>query len=329
MKPTPPVRRRLFGMALAATLSATTGLSMASTSDFPKGPVRIIVPVAAGGGLDAVARVLAPPLSKRWNQPVIVDNRPGVGGMIGASAAAKSPPDGLTLLIAHDAVTVANRFLYKSLPYSPENDLAPVAMVVQANQLVLATPNTHAKDLKELVEHTKRAPGKLAFASFGPGSPPHLAFAMLNSREGLDLLDVPYKGIAPSLQALLGGEVNLSLGSAAIAGKLIEAGKLKVLAVTDNKRDPTYPDVKTAQEQGFGYLQISIWHSLFAPAGTPPELLHRIAADVRAVTADPEFMRRLPGFTLLDGGPKELAERIRVETARMKEMSDAAKLRPE
>lgn len=317
--------KNMAGLFVASALL----MQGAMAANFPNGPVRIVVPVAAGGGLDTVVRALAPLLSERWKQPVIVDNRPGAGGGIGAAIVANAKPDGLTLLAAQDQVMVANRFLYKSLPYDPDKNFAPVAMMVQANQLFLATPEVQAKDLKELVALVKAHKGKFSYGSYGAGSTPQLAFELLNKREGLDILQVPYKGVAPVLSAMLSHQVQLSLGSAAVAGQLIDAGRLKALAVGSKERDPSLPNVKTTTELGMPWLQVSIWHSLYAPAGTPPSIVEKIAMDVRAALKEPVFAKRTPGFQILDGGPKELAERDREEVGRAREMVESANIRPE
>jgi tripartite-type tricarboxylate transporter receptor subunit TctC len=315
---------------MAALLATSFLLAQpVAAQDFPSGPVRIIVPIAPGGGLDVVTRAVALRLSERWKQPVIIDNRPGAGGGVGAQTVQNAKPDGLTLLAAQDQVMVANRYLYKSLPYDPDKGFAPVAMMVQANQMFLATPDVQAKDLKELVALAKQHKGKFSYGSYGSGSTPQLAFELLNKREGLDILHVPYKGVAPVMAAMLGNEVPLSVGSYAVAGKLIDAGKLKPLAIGSKERDPNLPNVKTTTELGMPWLQVSIWHSLFAPAGTPQPIVDRIAADVRAILKEPDFAKSVAGFQLLDGGPRELAARIREETARAKEMVESASIKPE
>ncbi|WP_439590259.1 Bug family tripartite tricarboxylate transporter substrate binding protein [Hydrogenophaga sp.] len=311
---------------LAASMLVAQG---ALAQEYPSSAVRIVVPIAAGGGLDTVTRAVAQRLSERWKQPVIIDNRPGAGGGVGAQAVQNAKPDGYTLLAAQDQVMVANRYLYKSLPYDPDKGFAPVAMMVQANQMFLATPEVPAQDLKELVALAKQQKGKFSYGSYGSGSTPQLAYELLNKREGLDILHVPYKGVAPVMAAMMGNEIPLSLGSYAVAGKLIEAGKLKPLAIGSPERDPSMPNVKTTTELGMPWLQVSIWHSLFAPAGTPQAVVDKIAADVRAILKEPDFARQVAGFQILDGGPKELAARNREETARAKEMVESANIKPE
>lgn len=302
----------------------------AGAADFPTAPVRIVVPVAAGGGLDGLARMLAPLLSKRWGgQPVIIENRPGVAGITGASTVANARPDGYTLLVANDAIMVSNRYLYKSLPYNPDKDFEPVAMLVEANQMVLANPSVQANDLKELVALVQQNPGKYSYASYGVGSPPNLTIEALNKHENLDILDVAYKGVAPSMTAVLGGEVQLSVASGAVAGKLLEAGRMKALAVASPERDPKYPQVKTTAEMGYPDIQVSIWHSMYAPAGTPREIVEKIATDVREALKDPEFVQKVPHFRVLDGGPAELAKRIAVDAKRMQGMIAVAGVKPQ
>ncbi len=315
---------------MAATIAFTALLAQgASAQSFPSAPVRIVVPIAAGGGLDIVTRAVAHGLSQRWKQPVVIDNRPGAGGGVGAQIVQNAKPDGYTLLAAQDQVMVANRFLYASLPYDPDKGFAPVAMMAQANQLVLATPDVPANDLKELVSLVKGTRAKFWYGSYGAGSTPQLAFELLNRREGLDLLHVPYKGVAPVMTSMLGREVQLSVGSYAVAGKLIEAGKLKPLAIASSQRDPNLPNVKTTGELGMPWLQVSIWHSLFVPAGTPNAVVEKIAADVRSVMDESGFAEKVPGFLILNGGPKELAARNREEVVRAKEMVESANIKPE
>lgn len=316
--------RRLICSALLAFAVAAP----ASAQDYPSRPVRIVVPVPPGGGLDVVARVLARRLGEDWKQPVVVENRPGAGGGIGAAMVAQAAPDGLTLLAAQDQVMVANRFLYKSLPYDPDKQFAPVAMLVQADQLVLAAGTVAADDLRALVASSRRGE-RLSYGSYGSGSTPQLAFETLNKHEKLSLLHVPYKGIAPVIQALLAGEVQLSVGSSAVAAGQIRAGKLKPLAVASTERDATFPDVKTTAELGFPYLQMSIWHSLYAPAGTPPEITRKIAADVDRILAEPEVRKQIAGFRVLGGTPQALAARLREEVARAAEMIANAGIQPE
>jgi len=317
-----PLLALLLGFACIAKVAA-------AADPFPQSPVSLIVPVAAGGGLDTLARAMAPYLSERWGQPVVVINRPGVGGWVGAVAAAKAAPDGYTLLMAHDAVVVSNKFLVKDKPLDLEKDLAPVVPLVQANQMLLATSSVQATDLTGFVALAKANRGRYSYGSYGPGSPPHLAWAMVEHKEKLDLLNVPYKGIAPVVQAMLGDEVQLSLASGAIAGKLMEAGRLKALAVAGADRDPRYPDVKTTVEQGYPDIQLSIWHSLFAPGGTPLALRKKIAADVNTVLKNPDFLKKIPDFMPLGGGPEDLAARIDRESTRIKKMIDIAGVTPQ
>jgi len=321
------IKSMLFG--LAAMLCASPVPAGQGAANFPQEPVTIIVPVAAGGGLDRLARTLAPYLSERWGQPVVVTNRPGVGGWVGAVATANAKPDGHTLLVAHDALMISNRFLTKNQPIDLDQGLAPVAPLVQANQMLLATPGVEASDLKAFVKLAKANPRKFAYGSYGPGSPPDLAWAMLGYKEGLDLLNVPYKGVAPVVQAMLANEVQLSLGSGVVAGELMKAGRLKALAVASEQRDPRYPDVKTTGELGYPYLQLSIWHALYAPGGTPSEITHKIADDVRQILKNPDFLNKISDFEPLDGGPEDLAKRIKVESARIQEMIQAAGVEPQ
>lgn len=321
------MKRYLLGLLLG--LASAVKVAIAA-DPFPEKAVTLIVPVAAGGGLDRLARTMAPYLSERWGQPVVVINRPGVGGWVGAVATAKAASDGYTLLIAHDAVVVSNKFLSKDKPIDLEKSLAPVSLLVQANQMLLATPSIQAKDLPEFVAQAKAKHTRYFYGTYGPGSPPHLAWAILAHKEKLDLVNVPYKGVAPVIQAMLGDEVQLSLGSGTIAGKLMEAGKLKALAVASPERDPRYPEVKTTVEQGYPEIQLSIWHSMFAPGGTPLVLREKIASDVNAVLKNPDFLNKIPEFIPLGGGgPEDLVARIKRESVQIKKAIDIAGVKPQ
>lgn len=244
-------------------------------------------------------------------------------------AVANADPDGQTLLMAHNGIVTSNKFLYSKPPIDVDQALTPVAPLVQANQMLLANPSVKADDLRGFAEMAKASPGKFSYGTFGKGSSAHLAWAIFAHEEQLDLLEVPYKGIADVMQALLGNQVQLSIGSGAVAGSLISSGRLKPLAVASPERDPRYPDVKTTTELGYPYLQIAIWHSLLAPAGTPSEITHAIAQDVRQVLDNPEFQNKFPDFVVLKGGPDEMAKRLAEESEMMKKMIEVAGVEPQ
>ena len=299
---------------------------------WPAKPLRIVVPFAPGGGIDVLTRAVANELSRRWGQPIVIDNRAGAGSLIGADVVAKSAPDGYTLLATVNQTMVANRFLYKSLPYDPDRSFEPVSLMVASDQLLLANAALPVNTLAELIALAKKEPGKLAYGSFGIGSQPHLLYETLKVREGIDLLHVPYKGITPKLTALAGGEVMLGTGSVAVAAPLVAAGKIKPISVAGAKRVPQYPNVPTTVEQGYAYAQTAIWYALFAPAGTPPAVLDKLRAEVKSILADPAFAEAnalSKGLTVVAGDGAQLQRTIRDEVQVTAAQIKAAGVQPE
>jgi tripartite-type tricarboxylate transporter receptor subunit TctC len=305
--------------------------AIAQTQPFPQKPVKIIVPYTPGG-MDILYRALADELSKKWGQPVIVENRAGADSRIGAEAVAKAAPDGYTLLATGDFTFVANRFLFAKLPYDPDKSFVPVSLVAQTEMFVLATESLPVNDLRELVAYTRAHPKQVSFGSFSKGSQADLAFFALNKREGIDLLAVPYKGIGPLLAAMAGGEVQLGMGGTNVAEPLIQAKKLKVLAMTGTSRHPQFPNVKTATEQGFPYVVSRLWYGVFAPAGTPSAVVNKISRDIQAVLANKDFVEaRITsrGIRPLSGKAEDLAKRIAEDVARSEQGFKEADIKPE
>lgn len=321
---------RLVRILLATLLAAAT-MDIALAQDYPSRLVRFVVPFPAGGGVDLVIRAAAQELSTKWGTAVIVENRPGAGGTIGTEAVYRAPPDGYTLLATVNQTITTAPYLFKSLQYDPSK-FTPITLMVQSDNFVLAHPSVPANTLRELVDLVKKEPKKWTFGSFGRGSQPQLLFEYLNSREGLDLLHVPYNGISPLLVAMIAGEVSLTAGSAGVAGELLRTGKLKALAIAGRKRSPQFPEVPTTEEAGFGYLQSSIWYAVFAPPGTPPDIVAKVGSDLRAVLRNPGFAEHQiasKGLELVASTPEELAEIVRNETTALKTMVDAAKIQAE
>jgi tripartite-type tricarboxylate transporter receptor subunit TctC len=276
--------------AWAAALLALATLASAQT--FPAKPVRIIVAAPPGGTTDTLARIAAERLTERWKQPVIAENRVGATGNIAANAVARSVPDGYTLLIIPLDIAI-NPALYKNMPYDPRKDLAPITNIAYSGLAISAHPSTGIRTLSDLVARAKAEPGKLAYGSCGNGTPHHLAGEMLKSRAGIDLVHVPYKGCGPAQTAALAGEVPISINSTGNVEPLIKAGRLNGLAVTTAKRDRTLPDLPSVAESGFEGFNVPMWYGLFAPAATPPEVVNRIHADVKAAFEDPAAQKRL------------------------------------
>jgi len=324
--------RTLRLLACALALHGGGATAVHAQQDYPSRPVRIIVPFPAGGGVDVLIRSVAAELSKRWGQAVVIDNRGGAGSLIGAEAVARSAPDGYTLMATINQTLTSNRFLYKSLPYDPDKSFAPVALMTTSDQFLIANPSVPAKDLRELVAAVRAQPGTLAYGSFGNGSQPHLVYKLLKVKASLDITHVPYKGVAPVMTGLVGGEIQLATGSASVAGELLKAGKIKPLAVAGARRSTLFPDVPTTAEQGYPQLRAAVWYALVAPAGTPEAVIERIAADVKAILGEPEFARKnatARGLEVNAGGPAELRQAIRDDVAVTREMVQAAGVKPE
>jgi tripartite-type tricarboxylate transporter receptor subunit TctC len=317
--------------ALVALLPGVGSATVVHAQNYPSHLVRFIVPFPPGGGVDLVIRAAAQQLSSKWGTQVIVENRAGAGGTIGTEAVSRATPDGYTLLATVNQTITTAPYLFKSLQYEPSK-LTPVTLMVQSDNFVLANPAVPANNLRELVDLVKQEPKKWTYGSFGRGSQPQLLFEYLNKKEGLDLLHIPYNGISPLLIAMISGQVSLTTGSAGVAGEFLRAGKLKALAIAGKKRSAQFPDVPTTEEAGFGYLQSSIWYAVFAPPGTPAEIVNKIGSDLRTILHDPNFVEHQitsKGLDPIASTPEELAEIVRPETAELKTMIDAAKIQPE
>jgi len=275
------MRRRCLALALSL-------LSCAALADWtPARPVKLVVPFAAGGQPDVVARTLAEPLSKALGQPVIVENRPGAGGNIAAEIVAKSAPDGLTLLIGTNGPLVVSPALYKDLPYDPLRDLAPVTLVGTSPNLIAVNASLGVGTLKDLVARAKSEPGKLNFGSVGKGSISQLSMELLNTAAGIRTIHIPYNGGAPAVMALVAGDVQLlSLNPTALIAQ-VEAGKVKVLAQTSAKRSPLVANVPTVAESGYPGFEADVWIAVMAPAKTPPEALKRLNAELVRIIHSP------------------------------------------
>jgi tripartite-type tricarboxylate transporter receptor subunit TctC len=306
--------------------------AQAQTPPWPAKPIRVVVPFAAGGGVDVLTRAVIAELAQKWKQPIIVENKAGAGSLIGADFVAKAAPDGYTLMATVNQTLVGNRFLYTNLPYDPDKSFEPITMMVSSDQLLLATASLPVNSMKDLIALARKDPGKLTYGSYGVGSQPHLLYETIKAREHIDLLHVPYKGITPMLTALAAGEITLGTGSVAVANALIAAGKIKPISVAGSSRLPQFPNLPTTLEQGYSYAQTSIWYGLFAPAGTPAPILEKIRADVHAVLADPVFAERQAlsrGLTVVAGDAAQLRRSIHEETQVVGEQIKAAGVKPE
>jgi tripartite-type tricarboxylate transporter receptor subunit TctC len=299
--------RRTF-IAVIACLIGLGGIGGASAQDYPSKPIRIVVPFAAGGPSDILARVLAQKLSANWKQSVIVDNRPGAGGSLGASLVAKSPPDGYTLLLSDTAIMTIGPGLYANLPYSSK-DLVPVINLAK-NWLVLVAPaNSTLNTLGDIVAREKAKPGSVSYASAGAGSTPHLAAEKLSAAAHLKMTHIPYKGSGPALNDVVAGQVDTLITSTAAAMPFIKSGKLKVITVTSLQRLALLPDARTAAESGLPGFEAVGAQGLFAPAGTPPDIVRKLNTEVAAIIRQPDMQERWTQMALsaFDNTPEQFA----------------------
>jgi tripartite-type tricarboxylate transporter receptor subunit TctC len=304
----------------------------AAAENWPDKPVKIVLGVPPGGGLDVLVRGVAAELSTKWGKSVVVDNKPGASGLIAAEGIANAAPDGYSLFATTDQIYMGNRFVFKSLPYDPDKSFANITIMARAEQFLLANPAVPARTLPELIEADKKKPGSLAYGSWGDGSPPQLVYEALNKHSGTKFLHVPYKGVAPVLNALTTNEIQLSVGSSGVAGGLLKTNKVKALAIAAKKRSPLFPEVPTTTELGHPEILAFIWFGLAAPAGTPQPILDKIYADVRDILKQPAFTERFiatPGWAMIASSPAETDEIIRNELPIIREMSAAAGVKPQ
>ena len=309
--------RRAIG-SLFTAFACLPGLipSFANAQAYPSRPVRLIVPYAPGGGTDILARALAPRVTEALGQTLVVENRPGAGGNIGADAVVKSAPDGYTLLMAANTIAI-NAGLAK-LPFDPVGDFAPVAMLATAPMLLVVHPTVSAKTTGELIALAKANPGKLNFSNPGNGTPQHLAEELFNRMAGVNIAHIVYKGGGPALQDLVAGVTQAAVLTMGSAKAFVQSGKLRVLAVATAKRSQTMPEVATIAESGVPGYEADLWYGVMAPAGTTRDVVRRLnEAFGRALTA-PDVLERLAGlgFEAAPGTPERMGEIHRDDVAR-------------
>jgi tripartite-type tricarboxylate transporter receptor subunit TctC len=256
-------------------------LPMGALAQFPSKPVTLVVPVAPGGILDTVARMIAPAMAKSLGQPVVVDNKPGASGNIGATIVARAQPDGYTLLVGYSMFHVGNPAMFKDLQWDPTRDFASVAMLVVSPHVLAVHPSVPAKDVKELVALAKAEPGKLNYATPGSGSVPHVGMELFKQQTGTDFTHVPYKGAGPAMQDVIAGNVQVTVATPPSLLGFVQSGRMRALAVTARERHPQLPDVPTVAEAGYPDFLLEAWVALFAPAGTPPDAVAKLNAAAR------------------------------------------------
>ena len=317
---------QLRRMAAAAAL-ATCATGAFAQGTYPDRAVTLVVPFTSGSGSDIIARIVGPRLAERWKQPVVVDNKPGASGNIGADVVAKAKPDGYTLLMAINTLSMAPN-LYKKPPFDPASDFAPVLKMATANFCLVANPALPASDLAGLLALAKRQPGQINYASPGNGTPHHLAMELLKQQAGVNFTHVPYKGIAGATIDLVGGQVQVMFGSLHSTLPQIKGGKLKLLGIT-GERSPLVPGVPTFREQNASFLDaMDAWYALFAPARTAPAIVARLHQDMSAVLAMPEVRDQLAaqGLTIQTGTPEQLGMLLRADLARWRKVIADAKI---
>ncbi len=298
----------------------------AHSQSYPTKPVRMIVPNPPGGGNDTFGRLFAAKLGERTGQPFLVENRPGAGTMIGTEAAAKSAPDGYTILLSSIATHALSPNLYSRVPYDPIKDFAPITLLGIAPTVLVINQELPAKSLQELISLAKSKPGALAYASGGNGTPPHINAEVFKAVAGVDLLHVAYKGGGPALTDLMAGRVHVMLDTAASAMPHVRGGKLRALALSAPKRSAEYPDLPTFAEAGLPQYDTNAWYSMHAPAGTPADIVRRLNRELVAILKDPEILARFKQLSTdpVGNSPEEFGAFVKAELEKYARVIKAA-----
>ena len=303
------------------------GIGSASADDFPTKPVRVLVPYAPGGAVDILARTLGESLSKTWKQQLVVENRPGAGGIVASQALVQSPPDGYTLILVASGHPL-NQFFYPKLPYDTFKDFTAISELAYAPNVIVVADRHPARTLRDLIAMAREKPGALSYGMSGNGTSAHLAGELLKHMAGLDILAVPYKGGAPALTAVLGGEIPMSVNPLTEAIGQIRGGSVRALAVTTAQRSPVLPDVPTVAESGVAGYDTAVWWGLLAPAGMSAELAERLQRDFRKALDDPAVKDRLTalGAVPVASAPAEFDRFLHAEVAKWEPVIRAARI---
>ena len=318
--------RRLW-LTAGVALSICVGAAPSLAQNYPNRPVRIVVPYAAGGGVSILAQIVGNKMSEFMKQPIIIDNRPGAGGNLGADLVAKSPPDGYTILLHSSAMSSASS-LYNKLPFDPVKDFIPVSMVIATQFVIGGTPKNPANDLRELIPLAKEKPGTLNYGSSGPGSSLHIFAEMFKTAAGVDLVHIPYRGDAQMVTALIAGDIHLAFLPQANGIANVQSNQIRGLGVTGTKRQEALPNVLTMLEQGIKGFEVGSWNAMFVAAGTPPDIVLAIQQALAKTLADPQVRERLvsTGQEPVGDSPGAFAVTFKSDIARFAKAIEQAKI---
>ncbi|CAM3811504.1 tripartite tricarboxylate transporter substrate binding protein [Paracidovorax anthurii] len=327
-RPAACLRAALAALGLAAAALAAPTAQAQAPGAWPDKPIRLVVPYPAGGNADTTARLLSTQLSERLGQPVVVDNRPGGSGTIGAAAVAKAAPDGYTLLLDATAFTV-NPSLFPKLPYDAAQDFVPVSLITQAPLLMVVPATSPFHTVADVVQAARARPGQLTFASAGNGGAQHLAGELFKQGAQVSMTHIPYRGGAPALTDLVGGQVDLMFSATSASGPFVRSGKLRALAITSAQRADGWQQVPTLAASGLPGFQVSEWNGLFAPAGTPRPVVDRLEAEARAIVASPALQRRFAemGVQGVGSSARDFGAFVKAETAQWTRVVRASGIR--
>ncbi len=321
----------MSGIAAAGLLAASmpaVAQKPATAAAYPSKSIRMIVPVAPGGGTDIIARIVAPALTQAWGQPVVVDNRGGGGNIIGTNLAAKSNPDGYTMVLVGIGFSFAPA-LYSKLPYDTEKDLLPISLVATQPFVYVVLPSLAVNSMKDLIALARSKPGELRYGSGGSGAASHLGTELLRTMTGIDLVHVPYKGTGPALIAMLGGEIHFQLIGISSVVPHMKSGRMRLLAVSGTKRSSVAPEVPTVAESGVPGYDFDVWYGMMFPAGTPRAIVGKASAEINRLLKSPELAQRFAavGVEPVGNTPEEFTKMIRTEIVKWHKVVESAKIR--
>jgi tripartite-type tricarboxylate transporter receptor subunit TctC len=322
------MKKILFFVTLLVASLLPVRFASAQTEPYPNKPIRLIVAFAPGGSVDVVARLIAPKLSEKLGQQVVVENRAGASGIIGTEVVANAKPDGYTLIL-HTIPFVANQYLYPKMPFSPLNDFTPISLVSSSSATVVVNPSLPVRSVRELLQLAKSKPGELNYSAAGAGTNPHIAGELFNMLGNVDIVAIQYKGGGPAMTAVLAGEVGITFPNMAEAVPLIKSGGVRALAVTGPKRSAVFPDLPTVAEAGIPGYEFTTWHGLLAPKDTPPAMVSLLNEKLKEAMRSPDLVQRFDqmGLDIIASSPEQFAAHQRAESDKWGKVIKARKIR--